>query len=94
LPYIAAGIANSQNIDIYFKDWGSGQPLAFSHGWPLTGDGWDPQILFFGQRGYRVVAPDRRGHGRSSQTWNGNDMDTYADDPAALFEGSTTRTSL
>ena len=71
---------------IYYKDWGSGQPIVFSHGWPLTADDWDGQMLFFGQRGYRVIAHDRRGHGRSSQTWDGNDMDTYAGDLAALIE--------
>ncbi len=71
---------------IYYKDWGTGQPIVFSHGWPLTADAWDAQMLFFGQHGYRVVAHDRRGHGRSSQPWNGNDMDTYADDLAELFE--------
>src|ERR1700732_4111963 len=71
---------------IFFKDWGSGQPIVFSHGWPLTADDWDGQMLFFGQQGYRVIAHDRRGHGRSSQTWGGNDMDTYADDLAQLFE--------
>ncbi len=71
---------------IYYKDWGAGQPIVFSHGWPLTADAWDAQMLFFGQHGYRVVAHDRRGHGRSSQPWNGNDMDTYADDLAELFE--------
>jgi non-heme chloroperoxidase len=72
--------------EIYYKDWGEGQPIVFSHGWPLTADDWDGQMLFFGQRGYRVIAHDRRGHGRSGQTWNGNDMDTYADDLAQLFE--------
>jgi non-heme chloroperoxidase len=71
---------------IYYKDWGTGQPIVFSHGWPLTADDWDGQMLFFGQHGYRVIAHDRRGHGRSCQTWNGNEMDTYADDLAALFE--------
>jgi non-heme chloroperoxidase len=71
---------------IFFKDWGSGQPIVFSHGWPLTADDWDGQMLFFGQQGYRVIAHDRRGHGRSSQTWGGNDMDTYADDLAQVFE--------
>jgi len=70
---------------IYFKDWGTGQPIVFSHGWPLTADAWDAQMLFFGQQGYRVIAHDRRGNGRSSQPWNGNDMDTYADDLAELF---------
>jgi len=69
---------------IYYKDWGSGQPIVFSHGWPLSADDWDGQMLFFGQQGYRVIAHDRRGHGRSSQTGEGHDMDHYADDLAAL----------
>src|ERR1700731_1479214 len=69
---------------IYYTDWGSGQPVVFSHGWPLSADAWDPQMLFLGQNGYRVIAHDCRGHGRSSQPWTGNDMDTYADDLAAL----------
>jgi len=71
---------------IYYKDWGTGQPMVFSHGWPLSADDWEAQMLFFGQRGYRVIAHDRRGHGRSTQTWDGNEMDTYADDLAALTE--------
>src|SRR5438270_4600928 len=71
---------------IYYNDWGSGQPIVFSHGWPLTADDWDGQMLFFGQLGYRVIAHDRRGHGRSTQTWDGNEMNTYADDLAALTE--------
>jgi non-heme chloroperoxidase len=71
---------------IFYKDWGTGQPIVFSHGWPLSGDDWDGQMLFFGQHGYRVIAHDRRGHGRSGQTWDGNEMDTYADDLAVLFE--------
>ncbi len=71
---------------IYYKDWGKGQPIVFSHGWPLTADDWDGQMLYFGQQGFRVIAADRRGHGRSTQTWDGNDMDTYADDLAALTE--------
>jgi non-heme chloroperoxidase len=69
---------------IYFKDWGTGQPVVFSHGWPLTADAWDAQMVFLASRGYRCIAHDRRGHGRSSQPWNGNEMDTYADDLAAL----------
>jgi non-heme chloroperoxidase len=77
-------ITTKDGTQIYYKDWGSGQPIVFSHGWPLTADDWDGQMLFFGQRGYRVIAHDRRGHGRSTQTWDGNDMDTYADDLAAL----------
>jgi non-heme chloroperoxidase len=71
---------------LYYKDWGQGQPVVFSHGWPLSADAWDDQMLFLGERGYRVIAHDRRGHGRSSQPWSGNDMDTYADDLAELVE--------
>ncbi len=71
---------------IYYKDWGSGQPIVFSHGWPLSADAWESQMFFFASRGYRCIAHDRRGHGRSSQPWNGNEMDTYADDLATLFE--------
>jgi len=79
-------ITMKDGTQIFYKDWGTGQPIVFSHGWPLTADEWAGQMLFFGQRGYRVIAPDRRGHGRSSQTWGGKEMDTYADDLAALFE--------
>jgi non-heme chloroperoxidase len=79
-------ITTKDGTQIYYKDWGSGQPIVFSHGWPLTADDWDAQMLFFGQQGYRVIAHDRRGHGRSTQTWDGNEMDTYADDLAALTE--------
>ncbi len=79
-------ITTKDGTQIYYKDWGKGQPIVFSHGWPLTADDWDGQMLFFGQQGYRVIAHDRRGHGRSTQTWDGNDMDTYADDLAALTE--------
>jgi len=71
---------------IYYKDWGTGQPITFSHGWPLTADAWDAQMLFFGQQGYRVIAHDRRGNGRSSQPWDGNTMDNYADDLAELMK--------
>jgi non-heme chloroperoxidase len=81
-----ATITTQDGTTIYYKDWGKGQPIVFSHGWPLTADDWDAQMLFFGQHGYRVIAHDRRGHGRSTQTWDGNDMDTYADDLAALTE--------
>jgi non-heme chloroperoxidase len=79
-------ITTKDGTEIYYKDWGSGQPIVFSHGWPLTADAWDSQMLFLGSHGYRVIAHDRRGHGRSSQPWNGNDMDTYADDLATLTE--------
>lgn len=71
---------------IYYKDWGTGQPIVFSHGWPLNSDSWEAQMLFLAEHGFRVIAHDRRGHGRSSQPWNGNEMDTYADDLAALIE--------
>jgi non-heme chloroperoxidase len=79
-------ITTKDGTQIYYKDWGQGQPIVFSHGWPLTADDWDGQMLFFGQQGYRVIAHDRRGHGRSTQTWDGNEMNTYADDLAALTE--------
>jgi non-heme chloroperoxidase len=71
---------------IYYKDWGNGQPVVFSHGWPLNADAWDAQMIYLGQHGYRVIAHDRRSHGRSGQSWDGNEMDTYADDLATLFE--------
>src|SRR4029077_16386284 len=79
-------ITMKDGTQIYYKDWGSGHPVVFSHGWPLTADAWEDQMVFLGFRGYRVIAHDRRGHGRSSQTWNGNGMDSYADDLAALVE--------
>lgn len=76
----------TDGTEIFYKDWGSGQPIVFSHGWPLSADAWDTQLLFFGQQGYRVIAHDRRGHGRSAQTWDGNNMDQYADDLAELID--------
>jgi non-heme chloroperoxidase len=79
-------IKTKDNVDIFYKDWGEGQPVVFSHGWPLNGDAWDEQLFFLASNGYRVIAHDRRGHGRSSQTWHGNDMNTYADDLAQLIE--------
>src|ERR1051325_9719311 len=80
-------ITTTDGVNIFYKDWGSGQPLVFSHGWPLTADDWDAQMTFFLRHGYRVVAHDRRGHGRSDQPATGNDMDTYADDLAAVMDG-------
>jgi non-heme chloroperoxidase len=78
-------ITTKDGTSIYYKDWGTGQPITFSHGWPLTADAWDAQMLFLGQQGYRVIAHDRRGNGRSSQPWDGNDMDHYADDLDELY---------
>src|ERR1700677_3951583 len=83
---VASTITVKDGTTIYYKDWGHGQPIVFSHGWPLNADAWDAQMFFFGQHGYRVIAHDRRSHGRSGQTWDGNEMDTYADDLATLFE--------
>lgn len=78
-------ITLQDDTQLYFKDWGKGRPVIFSHGWPLNADAWDAQLVFLADKGYRVIAHDRRGHGRSSQTWTGNDMDTYADDLAKLI---------
>jgi non-heme chloroperoxidase len=79
-------ITTKDGVEIFYKDWGTGQPIVFSHGWPLSSDDWDTQMLFFLQQGYRVIAHDRRGHGRSTQTGDGHDMDHYADDLLALVE--------
>lgn len=79
-------IVTRDGTQIYYKDWGSGRPIVFSHGWPLNSDAWDEHMFFFASRGYRCIAHDRRGHGRSTHTWDGNDMDHYADDLAALTE--------
>ena len=81
-----ATITTKDGTQIYYKDWGAGQPVVFSHGWPLSADAWDDQMVFLASHGYRCIAHDRRGHGRSSQPWDGNEMDTYADDLAALVE--------
>jgi non-heme chloroperoxidase len=79
-------VTTKDGTKIFYKDWGKGQPVLFSHGWPLSSDAWDGQMQFLGANGYRVIAHDRRGHGRSDQTWDGNDMDTYADDLATLID--------
>ncbi len=79
-------ITTKDGTELYYKDWGSGQPVVFSHGWPLNADAWENQMVFLASKGYRCIAHDRRGHGRSSQPWNGNDMDTYADDLSELIE--------
>jgi non-heme chloroperoxidase len=78
-------IRTKDGTEIYYKDWGTGRPVVFSHGWPLSADAWDAQMLFLGQKGFRVIAHDRRGHGRSDQSWEGNEMNTYADDLAELL---------
>jgi non-heme chloroperoxidase len=82
MPYVTT----SDGVEIFYKDWGEGQPIVFSHGWPLSGDDWDNQMLFFLDQGYRVIAHDRRGHGRSTQVGSGHDMDHYADDLAAVTD--------
>src|SRR5499427_8785139 len=79
-------IKTKDGTELYYKDWGAGQPVVFSHGWPLSADAWEDQMVFLASHGYRCIAHDRRGHGRSSQPWSGNDMDTYADDLATLVE--------
>ena len=79
-------VTTKDGAEIYYKDWGAGQPVVFSHGWPLSSEAWAGQMLFLAQHGYRVIAHDRRGHGRSTQTSSGNDMNTYADDLSAVIE--------
>jgi non-heme chloroperoxidase len=84
--YSMSLITTKDGTQLYYKDWGQGRPVVFSHGWPLSGDAWEAQMLFLASQGYRTIAHDRRGHGRSSQPWNGNEMNTYADDLAELIE--------
>jgi non-heme chloroperoxidase len=89
-----ATITIKDGTQIYYKDWGTGQPVVFSHGWPLNSDAWEDQMMFLTDRGYRCIAHDRRGHGRSSQPWEGNEMNTYADDLAALTEALDLRDAI
>src|ERR1700752_2518270 len=86
MPYVKVGEENSRPIEMYYNDWGAGQPIVFSHGWPLNGDAWASQMVYLASNGYRCVAHDRRGHGRSTQPSGGNDMNTYADDLAVLMD--------
>jgi non-heme chloroperoxidase len=90
----ATTVTTKDGTQIYYKDWGTGQPIVFSHGWPLMADAWDNQMEFLASRGYRCIAHDRRGHGRSSQPWNGNEMDTYADDLATLVAALDLRNAV
>src|SRR3712207_1986580 len=80
-------LTTADSTTLFYRDWGTGQPILYSHGWPLTSDAWDAEMLFFGMEGSRVCGHDRRGHGRSGQPWTGDDMDRYADDLAELIEG-------
>src|SRR5262249_48091159 len=87
-------IKTKDGTEIFYKDWGSGQPIVFHHGWPLSGDDWDTQMMFFVNQGYRVIAHDRRGHGRSTQTSGGHDMDHYAADVAAVVQALDLRDAI
>jgi len=89
-----AAITTKDGTELYYRDWGKGQPVVFSHGWPLTGDAFEDQMFFLASRGYRCIAHDRRGHGRSSQPWEGNDLDTYADDLAELTAALDLRNAI
>jgi len=91
---LSTTITTKDGTQIYYKDWGEGQPIVFSHGWPLTADAWEDQMIYLASRGYRCIAHDRRGHGRSSQPWSGNEMDTYADDLLALVEALDLRKAI
>jgi non-heme chloroperoxidase len=93
-PNTHTHVTTKDGTRLFYKDWGDGQPVVFSHGWPLSADAWDAQMLFLGTHGYRVIAHDRRGHGRSDQTWGGNDMDTYADDLAEVIEALDLRDAV
>lgn len=86
MSYLSVGTENGQGVQLYYKDWGKGRPVVFSHGWPLSADAWEDQMFFLSSHGYRTIAHDRRGHGRSSQPWHGNDMNTYADDLAKVID--------
>ncbi|MFF1956890.1 alpha/beta fold hydrolase [Streptomyces sp. NPDC058220] len=90
MPFVTA----KDGTEIFYKDWGSGQPVVFSHGWPLTADAWDPQLKLMADNGFRAIAHDRRGGGRSGQTWQGNDLDTYSDDLASLIETLNLRDAI